>query len=93
MKDIHPDFYTGQGRASWGPRGRHDVGKQPDREALQVSLLYMQTAVNAYAAQVPAVRANPNIYPKAPTPSAEEIECAVLAEAQCGEVLSTTLSR
>jgi hypothetical protein len=70
-----------QGRATWGPKGRKDKGKQPDREALQASLLYMQEAINAYAAEVPEVRPIPSFI-HAPKPSADEIQRAMQAKAQ-----------
>jgi hypothetical protein len=69
------------GRASWGPKGRKDTGKQPDREALRASLLYMQETINAYAAEEPAVWALPTFI-NAPIPSTMEIECAMQAKAQ-----------
>lgn len=70
-----------RGRAKWGPKGRKDAGRQPDREALQASLLYMQEALNAYASQVSAVWALPTFI-NAPKPSAEEIASAMQTKAQ-----------
>lgn len=58
-----------------GPKGRRDAGKQPDREALRACLLYMQEAINTYAAEIPT-------FVHAPIPSAEEIECAMQAKVQ-----------
>jgi hypothetical protein len=76
----HPPLYW-PGRASWAPKGRKDTGKQPDREALRASLLYMQETINACAAKESAVGALPT-FVSAPIPSTVEIECAMQAKAQ-----------